>query len=137
MLAQGGDVLNVGFGLGIIDSAIQRHSPSSHTIIEAHPDVYKYMLSQGWDQRPGVRVVFGRWQDVIDQVRLGCRVRLRPAGMGGFSSIQVSTEGHSEGLCCCTRAPASSFHRISVPALPAVQLAWWDLAAFAKQPSVG
>lgn len=38
---QGGDVLNVGFGLGIIDTAIQSHRPRSHTIIEAHPDVYK------------------------------------------------------------------------------------------------
>ena len=64
---QGGDVLNVGFGLGIIDAAIQRHSPRSHTIIEAHPDVYQYMLSQGWDKKQGVRVVFGRWQDVIGE----------------------------------------------------------------------
>jgi type IV protein arginine methyltransferase len=33
-------VLNVGFGMGIIDSYIQeRHEPASHTIIEAHPDV--------------------------------------------------------------------------------------------------
>lgn len=62
-------MLNVGFGLGIIDSAIQAHSPRSHTIIEAHPDVYAHILAQGWDKRPGVRVVFGRWQDVIEQVR--------------------------------------------------------------------
>ncbi len=42
--------------------------PRSHTIIEAHPDVYAYACSQGWDKRPGVRLVHGRWQDVIDQV---------------------------------------------------------------------
>ncbi len=60
-------MLNVGFGLGIIDAAIQRHAPRSHTIIEAHPDVYQHMLSQGWDKKPGVRVVFGRWQDVIGE----------------------------------------------------------------------
>ena len=42
--------------------------PRSHTIIEAHPDVYKYACSQGWDKKPGVRLVQGRWQDVIDEV---------------------------------------------------------------------
>lgn len=46
--------------------------PRSHTIIEAHPDVYKYACSQGWDKKPGVRLVQGRWQDVIDQVSAAC-----------------------------------------------------------------
>lgn len=31
-------------------------------------DVYKRMLQQGWDKKPGVRIVFGRWQDVIGQL---------------------------------------------------------------------
>ncbi len=113
--ASGGDVLNVGFGMGIIDGFIQTHKvcstveqraamqecktqiqfmpgapkgsactctasstclppalslmqPRTHTIIEAHPDVYKYACSQGWDRKPGVNLVHGRWQDVIDQV---------------------------------------------------------------------
>lgn len=37
----GGVVLNVGFGLGLVDSAIQTHNPRSHTIVEAHPDVLR------------------------------------------------------------------------------------------------
>jgi type IV protein arginine methyltransferase len=41
-------VLNVGFGLGIIDNFIQSTNPLSHTIIEAHPDVYKKMIDDGW-----------------------------------------------------------------------------------------
>ena len=61
----GGDVLNVGFGLGLIDTAIASHAPRSHTIIEAHPTVYAKMLADGWDKKPGVRIVHGRWQDVI------------------------------------------------------------------------
>lgn len=32
-------VLNVGFGMGIVDTEIQKHAPTSHVIIEAHPDV--------------------------------------------------------------------------------------------------
>ena len=63
--AGGADVLNVGFGMGIIDSAIQRHRPRSHTIIEAHPAVHARMVRDGWTARPGVRVLFGRWQDVL------------------------------------------------------------------------
>ena len=61
------DVLNVGFGLGLVDTAIQKHSPRTHTIIEAHPKVYEKMIADGWDKKPGVRILFGRWQDVIGQ----------------------------------------------------------------------
>jgi len=61
-------VLNVGFGMGIIDSALQELGPSLHIIIEAHPDVHKHMLAQKWDQKPNVRICFGRWQDVIPQL---------------------------------------------------------------------
>jgi protein arginine N-methyltransferase 2 len=38
---RGKAILNVGFGLGIIDTMIQECEPSRHVIIEAHPDVYK------------------------------------------------------------------------------------------------
>lgn len=61
-------VLNVGFGMGIIDSALQELGPSLHIIIEAHPDVYQHMLKQGWDKKPNVRICFGRWQDVMPQL---------------------------------------------------------------------
>ena len=61
-------VLNVGFGMGIIDTALQELGPSLHIIIEAHPDVHKHMLAKGWDQKPNVRICFGRWQDVMPQL---------------------------------------------------------------------
>jgi protein arginine N-methyltransferase 2 len=63
-----GNVLNIGFGMGIIDRLIQKEKPGRHVIIEAHPDVYKYMMSSGWDKIDHVTVVFGRWQDVIDSL---------------------------------------------------------------------
>lgn len=47
---------------------LQSHNPRTHTIIEAHPDVYAHMLQLGWDKRPGVRILFGRWQDVLGQL---------------------------------------------------------------------
>jgi type IV protein arginine methyltransferase len=63
-------VLNVGFGLGIIDKMLQLQSPVEHTIIEAHPDVYQKMIDDGWDKKPGVKILFGRWQDLMDQLQL-------------------------------------------------------------------
>jgi len=70
-------VLNVGFGMGIIDTILQeQHHPSHHIIIEAHPDVHRRMLSLGWNHKPNVRICFGRWQDVLPQLaaREGCVV---------------------------------------------------------------
>nr|ACG37215.1 arginine N-methyltransferase 2 [Zea mays] len=64
----GGKVLNVGFGMGLVDEAIQRYGPEEHTIVEAHPEVYERMLKLGWGDKKNVRIVFGRWQDVMPQL---------------------------------------------------------------------
>jgi tetratricopeptide (TPR) repeat protein len=62
----GGDVLNVGFGLGIIDTAIQQFDLDTHTIIEAHPQVVK--KAEAWaEDKKGVRIVPTRWQDAVGQ----------------------------------------------------------------------
>ncbi|KAJ3032277.1 hypothetical protein HDV00_007734 [Rhizophlyctis rosea] len=61
------NILNIGFGLGIIDTLIQSHHPTTHTIIEAHPDVYAKMIADGWDKKPGVQIIFARWQDAIEE----------------------------------------------------------------------
>jgi len=58
-------VLNVGFGMGIVDAAFQaRLGGGRHVIVEAHPDVLKKMEMDGWMEKPGVTVLQGRWQDV-------------------------------------------------------------------------
>lgn len=36
--------------------------------LQAHPDVYNHMVEKGWDKKPGVRILFGRWQDVLEQL---------------------------------------------------------------------
>eukprot|EP00055_Hartaetosiga_balthica_P009856 m.40401 g.40401 ORF g.40401 m.40401 type:complete len:359 (-) comp6924_c0_seq1:839-1915(-) len=64
----GGDVINFGFGLGLVDTAIQKHNPRTHTIVEAHPDVYKKMLADGWGDKPNVRIIHSRWQDALDDL---------------------------------------------------------------------
>ena len=42
-------VLNVGFGMGIIDSTLQKLQPELHIIVDAHPDVYQRMLDERWN----------------------------------------------------------------------------------------
>ena len=57
----GGDILNIGFGMGIIDTYIQESNPNSHTIIESHTDVINYMKDNSWEDK--ANCVYGRWQD--------------------------------------------------------------------------
>ncbi|GAB2218937.1 hypothetical protein Drorol1_Dr00002170 [Drosera rotundifolia] len=66
--SNGGHILNIGFGMGLVDTAIQQYSPATHTIVEAHPDVYDRMLCAGWGEQENVRIVFGRWQDLLPQL---------------------------------------------------------------------
>lgn len=61
----GGDVLNIGFGLGIIDEYIQEYNPSSHTIIEINKSLVNKMLEDGWGEK--CNVVCDDWKPVADQ----------------------------------------------------------------------
>ncbi|GER38096.1 ankyrin repeat family protein [Striga asiatica] len=66
--SRGGHILNIGFGMGLVDIAIQQYSPVCHTIVEAHPEVYARMLQTGWGEKKNVKIIFGRWQDVLSQL---------------------------------------------------------------------
>ena len=63
----GSHILNIGFGMGLVDTAIQQQAVT-HTIVEAHPEVYKRMLRTGWGEKDNVKIVYGRWQDVLPQL---------------------------------------------------------------------
>jgi type IV protein arginine methyltransferase len=64
-------VLNIGHGMGIIDSIFQSHSPAIHHIVEAHPDVLSRMKEQGWYEKPGVVIHSGSWRDVLPKLVQG------------------------------------------------------------------
>ncbi|KAL7262300.1 hypothetical protein ACSBR1_000642 [Camellia fascicularis] len=64
----GKHILNVGFGMGLVDNAIQQYAPIKHTIVEAHPEVYGRMLRSGWGEKENVKIIFGCWQDVLPQL---------------------------------------------------------------------
>ncbi|KAL5523538.1 hypothetical protein ACEPAG_7711 [Sanghuangporus baumii] len=78
-------VLNVGFGLGMIDAMFQDlpNPPTHHFIIEAHPDILQHMRELGWYEKPGVTVLEGRWQDFIESEEM--------LALGGFDVIYTDT----------------------------------------------
>ena len=61
-------ILNIGHGMGIIDTLFQEKAPSSHHIIEAHPAVLARMKEDGWVNKPHVTIHEGRWQDVVPKI---------------------------------------------------------------------
>lgn len=68
-----------------IDTLFQslQEPPSTHIIIEPHPDVLQHMKDLGWHTKPGVKILEGRWQDFVDSDELH--------GVGGFDVIYTDT----------------------------------------------
>lgn len=63
----GGDILEIGFGMGISAGYIHSHSISSHTIVENHRDVIPKALE--WAaEKPNVTVITGSWYDNKDNL---------------------------------------------------------------------
>jgi guanidinoacetate N-methyltransferase len=65
----GGDLLEVGFGMGISAGYVQRVGVASHTVIEVNQDVAKRFETwrQRWPERD-IRLERGTWQDVIGRL---------------------------------------------------------------------
>lgn len=77
-------ILNIGHGMGIIDTLFQETYPSAHHIIEAHPAVITRMKKDGWDQKENVTIHEGRWQDVVPKL-------LEPEGGLLYDAIYFDT----------------------------------------------
>ena len=59
----GGDILEIGFGMGIASSYIQSHSISSHTIVENHSQIIEKLKT--WSSgKSNVTIVSQSWQEV-------------------------------------------------------------------------
>ena len=61
-------ILNIGHGMGIIDTFFQDKNPSAHHIIEAHTGVLERMRKDGWYNKQSVTIHEGRWQDVVPNI---------------------------------------------------------------------
>jgi len=64
----GGDVLEVGFGMGISANYIQQKTITNHIIIEANKDVYTKALEFANQSKHPVKVILGFWEEVIDDL---------------------------------------------------------------------
>ena len=59
----GGDILELGFGMGISAGYIQSHSISSHTIVEIHPQMLE--KANTWASgKSNVTIIEGDWNNV-------------------------------------------------------------------------
>ena len=58
-----GDILEVGFGMGICADYIQAQGVNSHTIIDIHPQIIERLKTWAED-KPNVIIVEGDWNEV-------------------------------------------------------------------------
>jgi spermidine synthase len=67
--ANGGNILEIGFGMGISAQFIQDFGCATHTIVESHPDILQKLREWAKD-KPNVTIIQGDWfelQDTISQ----------------------------------------------------------------------
>jgi spermidine synthase len=63
-----GDVLEIGFGMGISATEIQKLKPKSHTIVEPHPQILE-KLYEWAKEKENVIIVEGEWLKKIHQLK--------------------------------------------------------------------
>lgn len=68
---EGFRVLNIGYGLGIVDDFFQEYKPARHVIVEPHPDAINYFKSKAISMAEGVELIPKRWEDALLDPELG------------------------------------------------------------------
>ena len=63
----GGDILEIGFGMGIASGYIQSHSISSHTIVENHPQIIPKAVEWA-SEKSNVTIVSQSWEDTYSNL---------------------------------------------------------------------
>ncbi|KAM7219263.1 hypothetical protein V8F06_005299 [Rhypophila decipiens] len=71
-------ILNIGFGMGIIDTMFAETKPSKHHVIEAHPEVLEHISSpaskfgKSWEESGpeagAFKIYQGKWQEICLQL---------------------------------------------------------------------
>ena len=100
----GGDILEVGFGMGISANYIQSHNISSHTIIENHPQVIEKAIEWSKD-KSNITIISESWYDVRDS-------------LGTYDGILFDTYG--DGDMCMFSSSLSSWCK------PGTKVTWWN-----------
>ena len=64
----GGDILEIGFGMGISADYIQQQKPKSHTIVEIHPEIAK--KARNWSKdKINITIIEDDWYNVVNDLR--------------------------------------------------------------------
>lgn len=136
----GGSILNIGYGLGLIDKFIQTYNISHHTIVESHPDVHKKIMEDGWLEKPNVTVIMKKWQDYFpyitkkfDGIYFDAYDILAPMDAGGEGFLsEFITNLHKilkpDGVFSFWPGPIFESHR-------ATHIQWRNNLAAALQPT--
>ena len=64
----GGDILELGFGMGISADYIQKQNINSHTIIENNEVVFE-KLKVWAEDKPNVKIIFGDWKSNLPDMK--------------------------------------------------------------------
>ena len=64
----GGDILEIGFGMGISAGYIQQQEPKSHTIVEIHPEIAK--KARNWSKdKINITIIEDDWYNVVNDLK--------------------------------------------------------------------
>jgi hypothetical protein len=66
---RGGDILEIGFGMGISANLIQQYDIKSHTIVEFHPQIIDRLKIWSKDKK-NVNIIEGDWYEQLDIINL-------------------------------------------------------------------
>ena len=98
----GGDILEIGFGMGIASDFIQSHSPASHTIIELHPQIAE--RARTWAAgKSNVTILEGDWIDILPTLGTFDGIFYDAYGtMGHWGEVAETMGGHTISGCHIT-----------------------------------
>jgi len=85
----GGDILEIGFGMGISADFIQKNNPRSHTIIEIHPQIIEKAKEWAKD-KPNVTILEGDWVKILPTLTEGS-IRVTTRKFDGIFYDAIST----------------------------------------------
>ena len=110
-----GDIIEIGFGMGISATYIQQHNIKSHTICECHPDIIKKAYQWAKD-KPNVTIVEGGWYENLNQLGefdgLFFDTYNDPTGMYFSSSLSQLVKKGGVATWWNARGEASNSYRI-------------------------
>ena len=88
----GGDILEIGFGMGISANYIQSHSIDTHTIIENHPDMITKATSWAAN-KSNVYIVTSSWYDALQMRYVSNDGKTWQTNLGEYDGIFYNTYG--------------------------------------------